>query len=88
MRPLDTAFSRRRVRADTVDIEFVQRAPSDAGRHAKKPLDGRLVGPLGLEPRTKGFTLSPRFRWERTISSPSWGAGRSCLSLSATAALR
>ncbi len=29
-----------------------------------------LVGPLGLEPRTKGFTRPRRFRWEWTISSP------------------
>ena len=43
-----------------------------------------MVGPLGLEPRTKGFTLPHRFRREWTISSPTWGAGRSCLSLSAT----
>src|ERR1017187_1623295 len=52
-----------------------------------------VVGPLGLEPRTKGFTISRRFRRERTISSPPslrriGGAGRSCLSLSATVALR
>src|ERR1700685_3361236 len=48
-----------------------------------------LVGPLGLEPRTKGFTRPHRFRREWTISSPpnlrrKGGAGRSCLSLSAT----
>src|SRR5688572_26567283 len=30
-----------------------------------------IVGPLGFEPRTKGFTLPQRFRRERTISSPS-----------------
>src|ERR1700688_137689 len=52
-----------------------------------------LVGPLGLEPRTKGFTRPHRFRREWTISSPpnltkKRGAGRSSLSLSATAALR
>jgi len=28
----------------------------DDDRHAKTPVDERLVGPLGLEPRTKGFT--------------------------------
>ena len=30
----------------------------------------KVVGPLGLEPRTKGFTRPRRFRWEWTISSP------------------
>lgn len=30
-----------------------------------------MVGPLGLEPRTKGFTLPRRFRQEWTISPPS-----------------
>ncbi len=65
----------------------------DAGGHAKTSADEELVGPLGLEPRTKGFTRPRRFRWEWTISSPSdpiegEGAGRSSLSLSATAALR
>jgi hypothetical protein len=29
-----------------------------------------MVGPLGLEPRTKGFAWSRRFRQARTISSP------------------
>ena len=29
-----------------------------------------LVGPLGFEPRTKGFTWPRRFRRARTISSP------------------
>ena len=29
-----------------------------------------LMGPAGLEPATKGFAVSPRFREERTISSP------------------
>jgi hypothetical protein len=48
----------------------------------------KLVGPLGLEPRTKGFTAPHRFRWEWTISSPLWGAGRSSLLLSAPLALR
>ena len=52
------------------------------------PEHRELVGPLGLEPRTKGFTLPRRFRREWTISSPMKGAGRSSLSLSATAALR
>ena len=35
-----------------------------------------MVGPLGFEPRTKGFTLPRRFRREWTISSPSACAGR------------
>ena len=44
-----------------------------------------MVGPLGFEPRTKGFTWPRRFRRARTISSPAAlarreGAGRSCLS--------
>ena len=30
-----------------------------------------MVGPAGLEPATKGFTLTERFCSERTISSPS-----------------
>src|SRR6185437_2004824 len=47
------------------------------------PEHRKLVGPLGLEPRTKGFTLPRRFRREWTISSPQRGAGRSSLSLSA-----
>jgi len=43
------------------------------------------MGPLGLEPRTKGFAGSRRFRRARTISSPAacgrrLGAGRSRLS--------
>jgi len=29
-----------------------------------------MVGPVGLEPTTKGFTVTRRFRWEWTISSP------------------
>jgi len=35
------------------------------------------VGPLGFEPRTKGFTWPRRFRRARTISSPAagWPAG-------------
>ena len=40
------------------------------------------MGPVGLEPTTKGFTVPIRFRMERTISSPSTeslGAGRSSL---------
>ena len=43
-----------------------------------------MMGPPGLEPGTKGFTLPDRFRAERTISSPSTellGAGRSSLLL-------
>jgi hypothetical protein len=35
-----------------------------------------LVGPLGFEPRTKGFTLPRGFPREWTISSPAAGAGR------------
>jgi hypothetical protein len=31
----------------------------------------RMVGLLGFEPRTKGFTFSKRFRSAWTISSPS-----------------
>ena len=55
------------------------------------PLD--FLGPLGFEPRTKGFTWPRRFRRARTISSPAavpaaWGAGRSCLSSRALEALR
>ena len=39
--------------------------------HAQS-LKGRLnmVGPVGLEPTTKGFTVPHYFQWERTISSP------------------
>jgi hypothetical protein len=63
--------------------------PVPGPARARPPLrNGELVGPLGLEPRTKGFTRPRRFRREWTISSPRWGAGRSCLSLSATQALR
>jgi len=32
-----------------------------------------MVGLLGFEPRTKGFTLPKRFRSAWTISSPSSG---------------
>src|SRR6185437_2809561 len=39
------------------------------------PEHQELVGPLGLEPRTKGFTLPRRFRREWTISSPLEGCG-------------
>ena len=42
------------------------------------------MGPPGLEPGTKGFTVSIRFRMEWTSSSPSTellGAGRSSLLL-------
>ncbi len=35
--------------------------PPDAGRQPKTSAAGRLVGPLGLEPRTKGFTCAPPF---------------------------
>ena len=54
-------------------------APPRRARHRE------LVGPLGFEPRTKGFTWSRRFRQAWTISSPAAsvgreGAGRSCLS--------
>lgn len=35
--------------------------PSDANRQAKTSADEWLVGPLGLEPRTKGFTFAPPF---------------------------
>ncbi len=38
----------------------VEVTPRDAGRHAKTSAE-RLVGPLGLEPRTKGFTSAPPF---------------------------
>jgi hypothetical protein len=27
----------------------------------EKPCEGEIVGPLGLEPRTKGFTSAPPF---------------------------
>ena len=48
-----------------------------------------MVGPVGFEPTTNGFTLFRTFLPERTISSPSasrlsfgwWGAGRSSLLL-------
>ena len=61
----------------------------DFGGQLQTPADGEMVGPLGLEPRTKGFTRPRRFRREWTISSPPiGGAGRSSLLLSATAALR
>src|SRR5690606_28163795 len=30
----------------------------------------KVVGPVGLEPTTKGFTVTRRFRREWTISSP------------------
>ena len=36
----------------------------------------KRVGPPGLEPGTKGFVISTRFRAARTISSPAAGAGR------------
>ena len=46
-----------------------------------------MVGPVGFEPTTKGFTLPHRFRREWTISSPSACAGgvrdARCLSLRA-----
>ncbi len=50
--------------------------------------ENSMVGPLGLEPRTKGFTRPRRFRREWTISSPPGleklrGAGRSSLLSSA-----
>lgn len=32
--------------------------------------DKYVVGPAGLEPATKGFTVSPCFQREWTISSP------------------
>ena len=38
-------------------------------------MDGYLVGPPGLEPGTKGFTLPDAFAPAWTISSPSAWAG-------------
>jgi len=62
----------------------------DAGRHATTSADEGLVGPLGLEPRTKGFTLTPPFPvGVDYLFTPALfvdgGAGRSSLSLSALA---
>lgn len=36
----------------------------------RKKTERKMVGPEGLEPSTKGFTLPRRFRWEWTISPP------------------
>jgi hypothetical protein len=56
------------------------------------PHSGSLVGPLGLEPRTKGFTSAPPFPegvdYLFTRGGYAVGAGRSSLSLSALVALR
>ncbi len=48
------------------------------------PRNGELVGPLGLEPRTKGFTSAPSFPMGVDYLFTHEGvAGRSSLSLSA-----
>jgi hypothetical protein len=50
-----------------------------------REINSKVVGPLGFEPRTKGFTRPRRFRRAWTISSPATlasrrvGAGRSSL---------
>jgi len=41
-----------------------------ANENGATDFHGALVGPLGFEPRTKGFSRPPRFRDAWTMSSP------------------